>query len=56
MAYSNKSGMDKVYHYYQMKNTFIKKSSSNIENEELLPVSGSFSKHVCSSSDSDDEE
>ena len=56
MAYSKKSGMEKVYHYYQMKNTSINKSSSNIENEESLPVSGSFSKHVRSSSHSDDEE
>ena len=34
----------------------INTSSSDLDNEELLPVSGSFSQNVWSSSDSDNGE
>ena len=52
---SNKSGMYKVY-YSRMKNISIIKSSSDIDNEELFPVSRSSSLKVCRSSYSDTEE
>ena len=37
----SKSGMDKVYYYSKMTNIPTFKSSTNINNKELLPVSGS---------------
>ena len=39
MVYSNYSGMYKVYFYYTMKNIYIHKYSSELENEYILPVS-----------------
>ena len=41
LADSNKSGMDNIFYYYRMTKIFIIKSSSDIDNEELFPVSGS---------------
>ena len=38
---SNKSGMDKVFYYAIMKKISIIKSSYDLNNKELLPVSGS---------------
>ena len=39
-----------------MTKIYIIKSSSDIDNKQLFPVSGSSSKKVCISSDSDTEE
>ena len=52
----NKSGMEKVFYYSRMTNISIIKSSSDIDNKELFPVSGSSSQKVWISSDSDTEE
>ena len=56
LADINKSGMEKVFYYSRMTKISIIKSSSDLDNEELLPVSSSSSLKVCSSSDSDNEE
>ena len=53
---SNKTGIDKVLYYYIMKNIFIIKSSSDLDNKELFPVSGSSSQKVWILSYSDTEE
>ena len=53
---SNKAGMDKVFYYTIMTKISIIKSSSDIDNKEILPVSRSSSTKVWSSSDSDTEE
>ena len=47
--------MDKVFYYTRMKKIPIIKSSSDLDKKELLPVSGSSSKKVWISSDSDTE-
>ena len=39
LADSNKSGMEKVFYYYRMTQIFIIKSSSDLDNKELFPVS-----------------
>ena len=56
LADSNKLGMYKVFYYARMKNISIIKSSSDLDNKELFPVSGSSSQKVWISSDSDNEE
>ena len=43
---SNKSGMDKVFYYYRMTKISIIKSSTDIDNKELFPVSSSSSQKV----------
>ena len=48
--------MDKVFYYAGMTNISIIKSSSDIDNKELLPVSSSSSFMVWISSDSDTEQ
>ena len=52
----NKSGMYKVFNYSRIKKISIIKSSSDLDNEELLPVSSSSYFKIWSSSDSDTEE
>ena len=52
---SNKAGMDKVLYYARMTNISIIKSSPNIDNKKLFPVSNLSYFKVCSSSDSDAE-
>ena len=59
-AYSNKAGMDKVFYYSRMsKISIIKssiiKSSTDLDNKEKFPVSGSSSQKLWISSDSDTE-
>ena len=56
LADSNKVGMDKVLYYVRMINISITKSSSYLDNKELVPVSSSSYFKVCISSDSDTEE
>ena len=46
LADSNKSGMDKVFYYSRMTKKSIIKSSSDLYNKELFPVSGSSSQRV----------
>ena len=53
---SNKSVMDKVFYYAIMTKISIIKSSSDLDNRELFPVSGSSSQKVWISSYSDTEE
>ena len=48
--------MEKVFYYARMTNISIIKSSSDIDNKEIFPVSGSSSQNVCISSDNDTEE
>ena len=48
---SNNTGMYKVFYYATMTKISIIKSSYDINNKELLPVSGSSSQNVCISSD-----
>ena len=48
--------MDKVFYYSRMTKIYIMKSLSDIDNKELLPVSGSSYQNVWISSDSDTEE
>ena len=43
LANSNKAGMDKVFYYSRMTKISIIKSSTDLDNKELLPVSGSSS-------------
>ena len=50
---SNKAGMDKVFYYSRMKKISIIKSSTDIDNKELFPVSSSSSHKVWISSYSD---
>ena len=47
-----KSGMDKVFYYSRMTKISIIKSSTDIDNKELFPVSGSSYQKVWNSSDS----
>ena len=56
LAGSNKSGMDKVFYYSRMKKISIIKSSTDIDNKELFPVSGSSSQKLWNSSNSDTED
>ena len=53
---SNKAGMYKVFYYARMTKISIIKSSSDIDNKEIFPVSGSSSQKVWISSHSDTEE
>ena len=48
--------MDKVFYYSRITNVSIIKSSSDIDNKELLPVSISSYFKVCISSDTDIKE
>ena len=43
LADSNISGMDKIFYYYRMTKISIIKSSTDLDNKELFPVSGSSS-------------
>ena len=52
LADSNKAGMDKVFYYSRMTKISIIKSSTDIDNKELFPISGSSSQKVWKSSDS----
>ena len=56
LAYSNKAGMDKLFYYSIMTKISIIKSSTDIDNKELFPVSSSSSQNLWISSDSDTEE
>ena len=56
LADSNKSRMYKLLYYAIMAKIFIIKLSYDLDNKELFPVSGSSSKKVWISSDSDTEE
>ena len=56
IADSNKSGMEKVFYYAIMTKISIIKSSSDIDNKELFPVSSSSSFKVWISSYSNTEE
>ena len=56
LADSNKSGMDKEFYYSTMKNISIIKSSTDLDNKELFPISCSPSQKVWKSSDSDTED
>ena len=47
--------MDKVFYYSRMTKISIIKSSTDLDNKELFPVSGSLSQKVWNSSDSDTE-
>ena len=46
LADSNKSGMDKVFYYSTMTKISIIKSSTDLDNKELFPISG-FSSQRC---------
>ena len=48
--------MDKVFYYTRMTKISILKSSSDIDNKELFPLSGSSCQEIWISSDSDTEE
>ena len=50
-----KKGMDKVFYYSRITKIPIFKSSSDLDNEELFPVSISSSFKVCILSDNDTE-
>ena len=52
----NKAGMDKVFYYSRMTKISIINSSSNLDNKELFPLSGSSSQKVWISSYSYTEE
>ena len=56
LADSNKSGMCKVFYYSRMTKLSIIKSSTDIDNKEVFPVSGSSYQKVWNSSDSDTED
>ena len=43
---SNKAGMDEVFYYSRMKNISIIKSSNDLDNKELFPISRSSSQKV----------
>ena len=53
LADINKSGMYKVFYYAIMTKIFIIKSSSDIDNKELFPLSSSSYFEVCISSNID---
>ena len=53
---SNKSGMENVFYYSRMTKISIIKSSTDLDNKELFPISSSSSQKVCKSSDSDTED
>ena len=53
---SNRSGTDKVFYYSRITQVFTIKSSSDIDNKELLPVSWSSPFKVWISSDNENEE
>ena len=55
LADSNKSGIHKLFEYARMTKIFIIKSSSDIDNKKLFPVSGSSSQNVWIPLDSDTE-
>ena len=48
--------MDKVFYYSRMTKISIIKSSTDLDNKELFPVSSSSSQKIWNSSDSDTEE
>ena len=48
--------MDKVFYYSRTKKMSIIKSSNDLDNKELFPISGSSSQKVWKSSDSDTED
>ena len=56
LADSNKAGMDKVFYYSIMKKISIIKSSNDLDNKELFPISNSSSQTIWKSSDSDTED
>ena len=56
LADSNKARTDKIFYYARMTKISIIKSSYDIDNKELFPVSSSSSFKVWISSDSDNEE
>ena len=56
LADSNKEGMKKVFYYSRMTKLSIIKSSSDLDNKELFPVSGSSFQKLWISSGSDIEE
>ena len=56
LADRKKAGMEKVFCYPRMTKISIIKSSTDIDNKELFPVSGSSYQKVWISSDSDTEE
>ena len=56
LAYSNKAGMYKVFYYSRMTKISIIKSSNDLDNTELFPISSSSSQKVWKSSDSDNED
>ena len=56
LADSIKAGMDKVFYYSRMTKISIIKSSNDIDNKELFPISGSSYQKVWKSSDSDTED
>ena len=56
LANSNKSGMEKIFYYSLMTKIPITKSSYDLDNKELFPLSASSSKKVWISSDSDTED
>ena len=48
--------MDKVFYYSRMTKISIIKSSNDLDNKELFPISSSSSQKVWNSSDSDTED
>ena len=56
ISYGNRSGMEKSFYYSSMTKISIIKSSSDLDNKWLFPVSSSLYFKVWSSSDSDTEE
>ena len=56
MSDIKKSGKDRVYYCLRMENISMLKSSADHDNKELLLLSGSSYKKVCSSLYSDNEE
>ena len=55
LAGSNKEGIDKVFYYSRMTKISIIKSSNDIDNKELFPISSSSSQTIWKSSDRDTE-
>ena len=56
LADNNKAGMYKVFYYSRMTKISIIKSSTDLDNKEIFPISGSSSQKVWKSSDSDTED
>ena len=56
LADRNKPGMYKVLYYSRMTKISIIKSSTDLDNKELFPISGSSFNKVWKSSDSDTED